>query len=75
MKWRKLTLTIAQNNNFTMLLLVTQQTIEKDGAVVQALRAKRQAILDNIRDNDELGIRYQMEIELNEKRRCQLQDI
>lgn len=35
------------------------QGIEKDGAVVQALRVRRQDILDNIRDNDETGINYQ----------------
>lgn len=26
---------------------------------MQALRARRQIILDNIRDNDELGVNYQ----------------
>lgn len=35
------------------------QAIEKDGAVVQALRSRRQVILDNIRDNDEAGTNYQ----------------
>ncbi|KAK2978832.1 hypothetical protein RJ640_030643 [Escallonia rubra] len=52
-----------------------QQAIENEGAVVQALRARRQVILDNIRDNDETGINYQKEIEANEMRRCQLQEM
>lgn len=30
-----------------------------DGSVVEALRARRQVILDNIRDNDEAGLNYQ----------------
>lgn len=47
----------------------------EDGPVVQALQARRQVILDNIRDNDEHGVSYQKEIEANEKRRCQLQDL
>lgn len=34
------------------------QAVEKDGAVVRALRARRQVILDNIRDNDELSNNY-----------------
>ncbi|KAK7819317.1 kinesin-like protein kin-8b [Quercus suber] len=51
------------------------QVIEKDGAVVEALRARRQVILDNIRDNDEAGVNYQKEIEANEKHRCQLQNM
>ncbi|KAI3462631.1 hypothetical protein Pfo_019294 [Paulownia fortunei] len=55
--------------------IAKQQVIENDGAVVQALQARRQVILDNIRDNDELGVGYQKEIEANEKRRCQLQDM
>ncbi|XXG49009.1 hypothetical protein AAC387_Pa02g3307 [Persea americana] len=55
--------------------IAKQQGIEKDGAVVQALRARRQIILDNIRDNDEAGINYQKEIAVNEKHRCQLQDM
>ncbi|CDP02664.1 unnamed protein product [Coffea canephora] len=55
--------------------IAKQQEIEKDGAVVQALRQRRQVILDNIRDNDELGVHYQMEIEANEKRRHQLQEM
>ncbi|CAK9150596.1 unnamed protein product [Ilex paraguariensis] len=55
--------------------IAKQQAIEKDGAVVQALGARRQVVLDNIRDNDELGVNYQKEIEANEKRRCQLQDM
>ncbi|KAL8528890.1 hypothetical protein ACS0TY_006382 [Phlomoides rotata] len=55
--------------------IAKQQAIENDGAVVNALQARRQVILDNIRDNDELGVGYQKEIEANEKRRCQLQDM
>lgn len=35
------------------------QAIGTDGAVVDALRARRQVILDNIRDNDEAGVNYQ----------------
>lgn len=35
------------------------QAIEMDGSVVEALRARRQVILDNIRDNDEAGLNYQ----------------
>lgn len=34
------------------------QAIERDGTVVEALRARRLLILDNIRDNDEAGINY-----------------
>ncbi|KAK9284337.1 hypothetical protein L1049_023508 [Liquidambar formosana] len=55
--------------------IAKQQAIEKDAAVVEALRARRQVILDNIRDNDEAGLSYQKEIEANEKQRCQLQDM
>ncbi|KAA8531497.1 hypothetical protein F0562_006150 [Nyssa sinensis] len=55
--------------------IAKQQATVKDGAVVQALRGRRQVILDNIRDNDEAGVNYQKEIEANEKRRCQLQDM
>lgn len=35
------------------------QAIEKEGTVVEALRARRLVILDNIRDNDEAGVNYQ----------------
>ncbi|KAL6507467.1 Kinesin-like protein KIN-8B [Orobanche gracilis] len=55
--------------------IAKQQVTENDGAVVQALQARRQVILDNIRDNDELGVGYQKEIEANEQRKCQLQDM
>lgn len=55
--------------------IAKQQAIENDAPVVQALQARRQVILDNIRDNDELGVNYQKEIEANEKHRCQLQDL
>ena len=44
--------------------LFALQAIGKDGAVVQALRARRQVILDNIRDNDELGVQYQTVMQL-----------
>lgn len=54
--------------------IAKQQSIEKDGAVLLALQARRQVILDNIRDNDELGVSYQKEIEANEEHRCQLQN-
>ncbi|KAK4477415.1 hypothetical protein RD792_016636 [Penstemon davidsonii] len=53
--------------------IAKQQVIENDGTVVQALQARRQVILDNIRDNDELGLNYKKEIEANETCRCQLQ--
>ncbi|WOL19585.1 kinesin-like protein KIN-8B [Canna indica] len=52
-----------------------QEAIDKDGAVVQALRSRRQVILDNIRDNDEAGAGYKKDIEINEKHRRQLQDM
>ncbi|THG12138.1 kinesin-like protein KIN-8B isoform X1 [Camellia sinensis] len=55
--------------------IAKEQAIEKDGALVQALRGRRQVILDNIRDNDEAGVNYHQEIEANEKRRCELQDM
>ncbi|KAF2295716.1 hypothetical protein GH714_033707 [Hevea brasiliensis] len=55
--------------------IAKQQAIEREGAVVETLRARQQVILDNIRDNDEVGINYQKEIEENEKHRCQLQDM
>ncbi|PWA99413.1 P-loop containing nucleoside triphosphate hydrolases superfamily protein [Artemisia annua] len=55
--------------------IAKQQAIENDGTVVQALMLRRQLVLDNIRDNDETGVTYQKEIEANENRRCQLQDM
>lgn len=55
--------------------IAKQQVIENDGTVVQALVLRRQLVLDNIRDNDETGVIYQNEIEANEKRRCQLQEM
>ncbi|KAL1824184.1 hypothetical protein ACET3Z_010962 [Daucus carota] len=55
--------------------IAKQQGTESDGTVVQALGSRRQVILDNIRDNDETDVNYQREIEANEKRRCQLQDM
>ncbi|KAL5988373.1 hypothetical protein ACLOJK_036137 [Asimina triloba] len=51
------------------------EAIEKDGQVVQALRSRRQVILDNIRDNDEAEANYRKDIEENEKQRCQLQNM
>ncbi|XBH94984.1 hypothetical protein VPH35_085628 [Triticum aestivum] len=48
---------------------------EKDYALLQALTSRRQVILDNIRDNDEAGAGYRKDIELNESRRRQLQDM
>ncbi|KAG8478480.1 hypothetical protein CXB51_028279 [Gossypium anomalum] len=53
--------------------IAKQPVSEKDGTVSEALRVRRQDILDNIRDNDEAGINYRKEIEENEKHRCQLQ--
>ncbi|CAL9093544.1 unnamed protein product [Musa textilis] len=55
--------------------IAMQEVIEKDGAVVRALRSRRQVILDNIRDNDEAGAGYKKDIEINEKHRHQLQDM
>ncbi|XP_057960270.1 kinesin-like protein KIN-8B [Malania oleifera] len=55
--------------------IAKQQVVEKEGAVVQTLRGRRQIILDNIRDNDEAGVSYQKEIEQNEEQRCQLQNM
>ncbi|XP_058069556.1 kinesin-like protein KIN-8B isoform X2 [Magnolia sinica] len=55
--------------------IAKQQAIKKDEAALQSLRSRRQVILDNIRDNDETEDSYQQEIELNEKQRCQLQDM
>jgi len=56
-------------------LIAKQQAIEKDGTIVQALRARRQVILDNIRDNDEAGANYCKEIEINEAHRSELQQM
>ncbi|VFQ70298.1 unnamed protein product [Cuscuta campestris] len=53
--------------------IAKQQTIENRGVVVQKLRARRQVILDNIRDNDELGAKCQTEIKANENQRYELQ--
>lgn len=54
--------------------IAKQQAIEKCGPVVKTLRARRQVILDNIRDNDEAGFNYKKEIEANEKHRSELQE-
>ncbi|KAJ4966279.1 hypothetical protein NE237_018128 [Protea cynaroides] len=56
-------------------VIAKEQDVEKNREVVQALRERRQLILENIRDNNEIGANYQKEIEENEKRRCQLQDM
>lgn len=45
-------------NVFLVGYFLNFQAVEKDGAVVRALRARRQVILDNIRDNDELSNNY-----------------
>ncbi|KAL5753244.1 hypothetical protein ACOSQ2_023751 [Xanthoceras sorbifolium] len=55
--------------------IAKEQVVEKDEAAVEALTARRQVILDNIRDNDEAGVNYQKEIEANESQRCQLQNM
>ncbi|ONK74518.1 uncharacterized protein A4U43_C03F7200 [Asparagus officinalis] len=55
--------------------IAKQQVTEKNGTIVQAFRSRRQVILDNIRDNDEAGATYKKDIEENEKRRCQLQNM
>ncbi|KAG5623744.1 hypothetical protein H5410_008962 [Solanum commersonii] len=60
-------------NVFLVGYFLNFQAVEKDGAVVRALRARRQVVLDNIRDNDELSNNYLKEIEANEKRKCELQ--
>ncbi|GAV77641.1 Kinesin domain-containing protein [Cephalotus follicularis] len=53
--------------------IAKQQAFEKDRAAMDALTARRQVILDNIRDNDEAEANYQKEIIENEKHRCHLQ--
>ncbi|XP_010943179.1 kinesin-like protein KIN-8B [Elaeis guineensis] len=55
--------------------IAKQEVVEKDGTVVQALRSRRQVILDNIRDNDEAGAGYKKDIEINEKHQRQLQNM
>ncbi|MCL7036976.1 hypothetical protein MKW94_019381 [Papaver nudicaule] len=55
--------------------IAKERVIRKDGAVVQALRLRRQNILDNIRDNDDTGATYQKDIVANENHRRQLQDM
>lgn len=45
-------------NVFLVGYFLNFQAVEKGGAVVRALRARRQVILDNIRDNDELSNNY-----------------
>ncbi|CAN6711187.1 unnamed protein product [Malus baccata var. baccata] len=55
--------------------IAKQQAIGNDGEILDAMRTRRQVILDNIRDNDEAGVNYHMEIEANEKHRCNLQNM
>ncbi|XP_068305830.1 kinesin-like protein KIN-8B [Pyrus communis] len=53
--------------------IAKQQAIGTDSEILEAMRMRQQVILDNIRDNDEAGVNYHMEIEANEKHRCHLQ--
>ncbi|XP_066366838.1 kinesin-like protein KIN-8B isoform X2 [Miscanthus floridulus] len=55
--------------------IARHQVKEMDSTVLQALTSRRQVILDNIRDNDETGSGYRKDIEMNESRRRQLQDM
>ncbi|KAM0975983.1 hypothetical protein EV1_018718 [Malus domestica] len=55
--------------------IAKQQAIGNDSEILEAMRTRRQVILDNIRDNDEAGVNYHMEIEANEKHRCHLQNM
>ncbi|KAB2617620.1 kinesin-like protein KIF19 [Pyrus ussuriensis x Pyrus communis] len=55
--------------------IAKQQAIGNDSEILEAMRMRRQVILDNIRDNDEAGVNYHMEIEANEKHRCHLQNM
>ncbi|CAD6214816.1 unnamed protein product [Miscanthus lutarioriparius] len=55
--------------------IARHQVKEMDSTVLQALTSRRQVILDNIRDNDEAGSGYRKDIEMNESRRRQLQDM
>ncbi|KAJ4747336.1 Kinesin-like protein [Rhynchospora pubera] len=48
---------------------------QRGSAIIEALISRRQIILDNIRDNDEAGAGYKKDIEINENRRAQLQDM
>ncbi|KAI0503460.1 hypothetical protein KFK09_014394 [Dendrobium nobile] len=48
---------------------------DKDDAIAQVLKSRRQLILDNIRDNEETGTVYRKDIEANEKHRRQLQNM
>lgn len=50
---------ILDNNARNVIHILISQAIEKDGSVVEALRARQQVILDNIRENDEAGVNYQ----------------
>lgn len=52
---------------------IAKQQVTENISTVQALTARRQVILDNIRDNDEAGASYKKDIKANEKCRCQLQ--
>ncbi|CAB4314408.1 unnamed protein product [Prunus armeniaca] len=55
--------------------IAKEQAVGKDGEVLEVMRTRRQVILDNIRENDEAGVNYHMEIEANEKHRCELQNM
>lgn len=55
--------------------IARHQVKEMDSTILQALTSRRQVILDNIRDNDEAGSGYRKDIEMNESRRRQLQDM
>ncbi|KAJ0098194.1 hypothetical protein Patl1_28425 [Pistacia atlantica] len=66
---------IAKHQGDPSVQITAADATEKDQAVVEALIARRQVILDNIRDNDEAGVNYQKEIEANESHRCELQDM
>ncbi|KAK8954420.1 Kinesin-like protein FLA10 [Platanthera zijinensis] len=55
--------------------IIRDEVGDKDEAVAQALKSRRQLILDNIRDNEEAGSSYRKDIETNEKHRCQVQDM
>ncbi|PKA65986.1 Kinesin-like protein FLA10 [Apostasia shenzhenica] len=55
--------------------IIGHQVGDKDESVAQVLKSRRQLILDNIRDNEEAGAVYRKDIEVNERHRCQLQDM
>ncbi|GJN23159.1 hypothetical protein PR202_gb10783 [Eleusine coracana subsp. coracana] len=55
--------------------IARHQVKEMDSMALQPLTSRRQVILDNLRDNDEAGAGYRKDIEMNESRRRQLQDM